>query len=40
MKKNYENPIIEIIKVDVQDVITTSGDFGQGFAGEIKVPWE
>ena len=31
MKKEYEKPIIEIVKIDVEDIITASGNkqFGE-----------
>lgn len=33
MKKTYENPIIEIVEFDLNDVITTSNQFGNTLLG-------
>ena len=30
MKENYQEPEIEILVVDSEDIITTSGDFDEG----------
>ena len=37
MKKNYENPIIEIISLNEEDIVTTSGLlFFESGDGELK----
>lgn len=41
MKKEYTNPIIEIIEIYSNDVITTSGEkrFGNSEPGDTEINW-
>lgn len=32
MKKNYETPMLEVIPLSIQDIITSSGNNGSGDA--------
>jgi len=38
MKKNYENPEIEVLAIAVDDVITTSGGPDEGDGGTEIIP--
>lgn len=39
MKEKYEEPIMEIIEFETEDVITTSGGAGQGGSEENIGSW-
>lgn len=40
MKKQYEQPIIEIIEIKVEDIITASGPRGFGFDPDKEESWD
>ena len=39
MKKEYTSPIVEVVKFQEEDVITTSGVFGGNKPGDSKIGW-
>ncbi len=39
MKENYVSPEIEIVKLEAQDIITTSSFTDSGFDGEDDRSW-
>lgn len=40
MNKQYENPIIEIIEFDSENILTASNTFGESLPGDTNIDYD